>query len=221
MKKIGNKTKLLIVLITIIILAGIGVIFTIGFNFDLRYQESKTIQLYLGKTFEIEDIKKITDEILKNQPVIIQKVEVYEDSVSILAKDITEEQKNNIINKVNETYQTELKAEETQITNIPHTRGRDIIKTYIMPFVIATIVILLYMAIRYAKLGNIKIVSQTILALLVAETVLVSILAITRIPIGRLTIPMVLIVYLLTLLVITTNLEKKREINKQEDEKNN
>lgn len=221
MKKIGNKTKLLIVLITIIILAGIGVIFTIGFNFDLRYQESKTIQLYLGKTFEIEDIKKITDEILKNQPVIIQKVEVYEDSVSILAKDITEEQKNNIINKVNETYQTELKAEETQITNIPHTRGRDIIKPYIMPFVIATIVILLYMAIRYAKLGSIKIVSQTILALLVAEAVLVSILAITRIPIGRLTIPMVLIVYLLTLLVITTNLEKKREINKQEDEKNN
>lgn len=221
MKKIGNKTKLLIVLITIIILAGIGVIFTIGFNFDLRYQESKTIQLYLGKTFEIEDIKKITDEILKNQPVIIQKVEVYEDSVSILAKDITEEQKNNIINKVNETYQTELKAEETQITNIPHTRGRDIIKPYIMPFVIATIVILLYMAIRYAKLGSIKIVSQTILALLVAEAVLVSILAITRISIGRLTIPMVLIVYLLTLLVITTNLEKKREINKQEDEKNN
>lgn len=220
MKKIGNKTKLLIVLIIIIILAGIGVIFTIGFNFDLRYQESKTIQLYLGKTFEIEDIKKITDEILKNQPVIIQKVEVYEDSVSILAKDITEEQKNNIINKVNETYQTELKAEETQITNIPHTRGRDIIKPYIMPFVIATIVILLYMAIRYSKLGSIKIVSKTILALLVSEAVLVSVLAITRIPIGRLTIPMVLIVYLLTLLGITTNMEKKREINKQEEEKN-
>ncbi|MEI3394135.1 MAG: hypothetical protein V8R82_00115 [Clostridia bacterium] len=40
---------------------------------------------------------------------MIQKVEVFEDSVSITAKDITDEQKQSIIDKVNEKYETELK----------------------------------------------------------------------------------------------------------------
>ena len=35
---------------------------------------------------------------------IIQKVEVFEDTVSITAKEISEEQKQNIITKVNEKY---------------------------------------------------------------------------------------------------------------------
>ena len=110
----------------------------------------------VAKEFEISDIKQITNEVMPNQPVIIQKVEVYEDTVSIISKDITDEQKSNLINKINEKYGTELSADSTQILTVPHTRGRDIIKPYIAPFLIATIIILIYMAIRYYKLGIIN-----------------------------------------------------------------
>lgn len=217
MKKISKKTKIIAVLIAIIMIAGISVIATIGLNFELRYQEAKKVQLYLTKNFEISDIKQITDEVLPNQEVMLQKVEVFEDTVSIIAKDITEEQKANIINKINEKYETELSADSTEITTIPHTRGRDIIKPYVWPFIIATAIILIYMAARYRKLGAIKTVFKTAILLVITQATLLSIMAITRIPIGRLTIPIVLIVYILSLLGMTTCLEKKLKEKKEEE----
>ncbi len=219
MKNISKKTKIIALISSIIIIVGIVVTFTIGFNFELSYKDSKKIQLYLEKEFQISDIKQITDEVLGNQNVIIQKVEVYEDSVDITAKDITEEQKSNIINKVNEKYGTELSADNIQITTVPHTRGRDIIKPYIIPLVIATIIILIYMAIRYYKLGVLKTLAKTIILLVITQAVLWSIMAITRIPIGRLTIPLVLVVYILSLLGLTSYFEKNLVEKKKEEEK--
>lgn len=162
MKEIGKNTKIIAILIAIVIIIGMIITLTVGLNFDLRYQEAKKIQLYLEKDFEIADIKQITDEILPNQKVILQKVEVFEDTVSILAKDITEEQKGNIISKVNEKYETNLTSENVEITEIPHTRGRDIIKPYVLPFAIATIIILAYMMVRYYKLGMMKMLGKAI-----------------------------------------------------------
>ena len=123
-------------------------------------------------------------------------------------QEITDEEKTNLIAKVNEKYNTELSADTIEIENIPHTRARDIVKPYVAPFIIATIIILVYMAIRYHKLGSIKIIAKTIGINLVAQATLISIIAITRIPFGRLTIPMVLLVYLVTLFVMTNRFEK-------------
>lgn len=209
-KKLDNKTKILALLTLLIIVVGVIIILVKGLNFDLRYEESKKIELYIAKDFEISDIKKITDETIPNESVLIQKVEVYEDSVSIIAKEITDEQKTNLINKVNEKYGTELSADTTEVESIPHTRGRDIVKPYIVPFAIATILILAYMAIRYYKLGAIKIILKTVGISVLAQAVLLSIIAITRIPIGRLTIAMVIAVYMITLIGITTKFEKER-----------
>lgn len=214
----NKKTKILAILIAFIIIAGMIVTFTIGLNFDLRYQEAKSIQLYLEKDFQIADIKQITDEVLPNQAVVIQKVEVFEDTVSILAKEMTEEQKSNLINKVNEKYGLELATDSIQITNIPHTRGRDIVRPYIMPFAIATIIILVYMAIRYYKLGMMKTLLETVALLIVAQATLLSVMAIARIPIGRITIPLVLAVYVLSLIAITSCFEKKLAEKKKEEE---
>lgn len=205
----SNKKKIVVVLLLIIIMAGTIIIATKGFNFDLKYQETKKIGLYIGKEFKIEDIKAITDETLQTQDVIIQEVEVYNDTVQIIAKDITEEQKTNLVNKINEKYETELKAEDVEIKSIPHTRLRDIVNPYITPFIIITTIILIYMAIRYYKLGIIKTTIKTIAILILAELMLISIIAITRLPVGSVTMPIVITVYMLTLIGITTNFEKK------------
>lgn len=216
MKNINQKTKIVAFFIAVVILIGIIVTLTAGFHFDLRYQKANSIQLYLGKDFKISDIKQITDEILPNEEVIIQKVEVYEDTVSILAKEITDEQKTNLINKVNEKYETELVADSIDITTIPHTRLRDIIRPYIIPFMIATFITLIYMAVRYYKIGIIKTLLSAVLIVVMAQVVLFSIMAIIRVPIGRLTIPIVLTIYLLSWTVITTNFEKKLTEKKQQ-----
>lgn len=217
MKNMNKKTKIAILLISIIIVVGIVITFTMGLNFDLKYQNTQKIELDIKKEFEISDIKQITDEVL-GQEALIQKVEIYEDSISIRAKEISEEQKTNIINKVNEKYGTELKTEEIKIQNIPNTKGRDIIKPYIVPFVIATLIVLSYMAIRYHKLGKLKTILKTALVLIISQAMLLSVMAIARIKVGCLTIPLVLVVYTISLIGITLNCEKQlKEINEQEE----
>lgn len=219
MKEITKKQKIAMIILAIIIIAGLVITFTLGFNFDLRMQEAKKVELYLENSFEIADIKNITNEVFSNQEVIIQKVEVYEDSVSITTKEITEEQKQSLIDKINEKYGTELTADSTEIVTIPHTRGRDLLKPYVMTFLIATIIILVYMMIRYRKLGVIKTLLKVVFISVMAQATLFSVIAITRIPIGRLTMPMVIIVYLFTLLGITTKLEKQLASKKEEAQK--
>lgn len=208
MEKKGNK-KIIAIISILIIIAGIIMIAVKGFNFDLKYQDSKRIILSVGQNFNISDIKEITNEIFGSEPVMIQKVEVFEDAVSITTKDITDEQKNNLINKINEKYGTETQSEDVELSTISHTRGRDLIKPYIVPIAISTIIILIYMMIRYHKLGSIKVLAQTIGLVLYTQIILFSAIAITRIPVGRFTIPMVLTVYILTLVGATTKFENK------------
>lgn len=217
MKQLIKSKQLKIVLIVLIIIAGIAMIAVKGFNFDLKYQDTQRVELYLETEFNIADIKQITNEVFGNQKVMIQKVEVFEDSVSITTTSISDEQKNNLITKINEKYGTELKAEDIQIEDIAHTRGRDIIKPYIIPFAIAIIATLVYIGIRYYKLNTAKVILKSIGILLLSQVLLFSVIAITRIPIGRLTIPMVILVYLLTLFGMTSRYEKNLANRKKEE----
>lgn len=208
MKEFIKSKQLKIILILLVIIAGIVMIAVKGFNFDLKYQETQRVELYLKTEFNISDIRQITNEVFGNQKVMIQKVEVFEDSVSITTTSISDEQKSNLITKINEKYGTELTTEDTTVENIGHTRGRDIIKPYIVPFAISTIIVLIYLGIRYYKLSIAKVIAKSIGVMALAQILLFNIITITRIPIGRLTIPMVILVYLLTLFGITNMFEK-------------
>ena len=224
MKQFIKSKQLKIILIALVIIAGIVMIAVKGFNFDLKYQDTQRVELYLKTEFNISDIRQITDEVFGIQKVMIQKVEVFEDSVSITTTSISDEQKSNLITKINEKYGTELTAEDTVVEDIGHTRGRDIIKPYIIPFVIAVIVVLIYLGIRYHKLSIAKVLAKSIGIMALARILLFSVIAITRIPIGRLTIPMVILVYLLTLFGITNMFEKdlaKKKLEENKDKSKN
>lgn len=219
MKNMNRNKKILSVLAIIIIVAGIIMIAIKGFNFDLKYQKTQKIELVLNQEFKNSEVKEIAKEVFENQPIMIEKVEVFEDIVAITTTKITEEQKANLITKINEKYGTQLNQEATNIIDVAHTKGLDLIKPYILPFAIATLAILVYMGARYYRLGIVKTTLKVIAILAITQVELFSIIALTRIPVGRLTIPMVIIVYLFTLLGITNNLEKCNRSKKEEMEK--
>lgn len=218
-KNMNNKTKLIFTLMILIIIIGIAITATIGLNFDLKYQSAQKIELYIEKDFEISDMQKIVNEVMPKTQTIIQKVEVYEDTVSITAKEITDEQKQEIIKKINEKYELDLSADNIEITSVQNLQGRDIVKKYIMPIIIATIIILIYMVIRYNKLGKMATILKTIAVLALVELMFLSILAITRIPVCEFTMPAAVTLYVLTLLIITTTFEKQLKIKKLEENK--
>ena len=53
MKKMIKKQKVVSIIIAVIIIAGAIVTGIMGLNYDLRYQETKKIELYISKDFEI------------------------------------------------------------------------------------------------------------------------------------------------------------------------
>lgn len=219
LKKV-KKSKLIAIIITaLVLIAGLVITLTVGFNVELENREHKQLQLYINKVFDEKDIKKITDEVLAGQEVIIQKVELYDDTVLISSDDITDEQKTNLVTKINEKYETELSADEQTVETVPKVRIRDILKQYVTSFIVTTVIILIYFAIKYKRLKSIKIILKTLFTLIVAEGLLFAVMAITRIPIGKLTASLVIIVYLLTVTILTNKYENKVQEIKSEEEK--
>lgn len=217
MEKSTKKTKVICLILAVVIIAGIIVVATTGFNVELNMQKNNRVELYLEKDFEISDIKNITNEVFQNEPVAIQKVEVFGDTVSVTAGEITDEQKQQLVEKVNEKYTLELKAESIETEVIPSEKLRDLINPYIFAFGLATGLIIVYMILRYKKLGLLKIFIKTLCTIVIAQATLFSIIAITRISVGRMTIPMVITVYLATLFILINNFEKKLDKIKEEN----
>ena len=206
-----DSSRILVVLIAIILVLGAVMIFTKGLAFELRYQDSKKVEMNFGKTFEEKEIKEIANEVFGKQPVRIQAIEVYKDAVSITTTEITEEQKTQLVTKLNEKYGKELKSEDITIEEVAHIRGIDIIKPYLIPFTIVTVIVLVFLVIRYNKLNSFGVLTQSIGIIVLAQLVLLCIMAITRMPIGIFTIPTVLVVYMLSTYICTTKFDEDLE----------
>lgn len=213
-----KKLKLVLAIIAIcIIVAGIAVVCTLGFEFDLNYSANKQISVYLGKEFEIKDIENIVKEVTGQKRVIVQKVELYEDMASIKVKDITDEQVKQLNDKINEKYELQNKLEEDLVVNEnANVRGRSLIKPYIMPisisFVLVIVYFMIYMVINYKvgkKLNITKSLTKIVLAIVLVEAIYMSLIAIIRVPINRLTIPVAIAIYIVTTIIAMYKLEKK------------
>lgn len=206
-----KETKILVAMIAIILILGLIMIFTKGLAFELKYKDSQKIEINLGKEFKHNDIKGITKEVFGKKPVIIQAIEVYKDAISITVTEITEEEKSELVKKINEKYETEINSEDVKIEDLSHTRGRDIIKPYIIPFIVFTVVILGYLVIKYNKLNSFEVLTQSIGIIVLSQLVLLGIMAITRMPVGKFTIPSILLVYMLSTYICTTKFEQDLE----------
>lgn len=214
-----NKTpnKLIILVLLVVLVAGIVVTVKKGLNYELNYSNEKELDLYVKKEIDINEIKQIAKEVLGND-ISVRKIELYEDSVAITARDITDEQKTNIVNKVNEKYGTELSADTTEIISISNIKGRDIVKELVLPFVLSTSIVLIYLIIKYFRLGFIKVLFKSIGIIVLAQAELLSFMALTRIPVGRITTILILIIYMISLIGITTRFQNNLKKLKEEEE---
>ncbi len=207
-KKTKMKNKILYILIAIIIIAGIVVGCTAKFKFSLAYDDSNRIEVYIGKEYTKNDIKAIAEEVFGTKDVLIQKVEFFNDTVTITVRNYNDDQLNNLATKINEKYGTSLTKDNLTVVQIPHYRGRDIMANYLLPIGISAVIIIAYEAIRFRKLGVIKTVLKLVIWPVIIEALYLSILAITRIPISYYTLPLGIIIAVLTLTVITYKNEK-------------
>ena len=203
-----NIKIIVISIMTLVILAGIVVTGIYGFNKELKYSQSQSIDVYIEQKVDVAKIKEIVNENLGNSNNMVQTVEIYKDLVTIRAKEITDEQKNNIVNKIKENYEFSQTAEDTTINTVPETKLIDMYKKYIVPFAISGVLVLVYMAIRYYKKGILKVLGRTIIFPIFGELFLLSIISITRMPVGRFTPVLVIAMYIASILLVIKQNEK-------------
>lgn len=207
MKK-KNIKIIAIAIMSLVILAGIVVVGIFGFNKELRYGQGQVINVYVEQMVDVTNIKKLVNECLAGKTNMVQTVEIYQDYVTIKAKEITEEQKNNIVNKLKENYEFSQTAEDTTIENVAATKYIDIYKKYIVPFAVSGVIVLAYIVIRYHKKGILKVLGRTIIIPVFGELFLLSVIAITRIPVGRYTPVLVIAMYITSIIMVIRENEK-------------
>ena len=208
-KKTKMKNKLLYILIAIVIIAGIVVGYTAKFKFSLEYDDSIRVEMYIGKDYTKADVEAIAKEAFGTKEVLIQKIEFFNDSVAITVRESNDEKLNNLVAKVNEKYGTTLAKEDLTVVDVPHYRGRDIMSNYIVPIAISAVLIIVYSIIRFRKIELAKVVAKLLIWPIIVEALYLSILAIARIPISYYTLPLGIMLAVITLTIITYKNEKK------------
>jgi len=214
LKEGQDMKKIVYAILACIIVVGAILTLTMGLRVDIIYSKNVEIDVYVGKVVDIKEIEEIAKEVFSNEKMIIQKIELFEDMVSITMPEKSDEELKEQIEqlntKINEKYETKNTVEDSiTIIHNPKIKLSSILKPYIMPVTISIAIILVYVGIRYKKLGMMKTIGSYILYTAIVEAVYLSIIAITRFPINRLVIPFGLVLYMTTITALSFNNEKK------------
>lgn len=210
MKKITENKKILIIAILIIIVAGIIFLAVKGFNKGIIYDSATRIECYIPSGYEKADIENITNETFSNKNVTVQDIEKLNQIVSIKIKDYSEEELENFKTKISEKYGIDKDKLEIYEIKVPTTRISTIVKPYVLPVSIVTVLSLVYIALRNIKSKEaVKKVIKVALTLVLVAGIYFSILVIAQIPINEYTMPIALMLYVLTLLIEVIKLNKE------------
>ena len=201
----SKKSKILIIVLIIIFIIAIVLTGIRGLNVDLNYAEGVSIIFDLDQQFNTDDVKSIAREVWPDGQIIVQKVEVYNESVLIKVSSVNEEQIESLVTKINEKYSLELTSADITVQYNSNVQIRDIISPYVVPLIIATALIVVYYSIRFR---GVKEIVELLVKLIFAEGIVYSIYAITRLPIDVLTMPIVMIVYAGVTIYVTVKNEK-------------
>ena len=217
------KNKLLYIVLIIVIIIGAIVYKAKGFNKELNYSNRQEFEISAASTFDVSKVESIAKEILSNRKVKVQKVERFDNALEIISTEISEEEKQNIINKVNEEYNENISNEGISIITITSTRVLDIFKPYVFTAIISLIIVMLYFLLLYNKIGIKTIFIKGVTIPILLELAYYAIILITRLPLGRVTNSIAVGAYLLTIgaLSVCFQNEKEKMIIKEENEKEN
>ena len=203
----SKKSKILCVILAVIFIAAIISTAIRGLKVDINYSEGVTMVLDIGKEFETKDVRDIAKEIWSGKDVLVQKVEVYDESVSVKVPELNEEQINNFVTKINEKYQLELTSADVSVLYNSNERLRNIVRPYIIPLIIATALIVVYYSIRFK---GVKEILNLLLTLIAVEGIIYSIHALLLLPINVFTMPVVMIAYAGVVIGVTIKSETKK-----------
>lgn len=208
--KLSGSKKILLLGIILLIIAGIVVVALKGVKVSLTLQQHETVKVYIGKKVEIEEFKNICKEVFGNKIVNVRENEYFSESFSINIETITDEEKTKLVEKINEKFETELTVESLEVNTASNIRIRDIVKPYFKPVIISTVLIIVYMIIRFRKMSAIKLLAKIFGIIVLTEAVIFSLIAIIRVPLSPTIINLMAVIAVIELIIYINKIEKKK-----------
>ena len=212
--------KVCFLALVLLILAGIIVVALKGFNVGLMARQHESLEIVIGKSFEVKDIKDICKEVFGDKKVVIRVIEVFSDAVNINVESATDEEKQELVNKLNEKYGLELKNENVTVKVSSNIRIRDMITPYIVPGLVSAILITLYLVLRFRKVNAFKLLLNLFGIVIVTMLAIASLIAVTRFPFTSLVVNGMVIIAILEVIVFTAKMESKYDQMVLEQSKN-
>ena len=220
MKNKLYKKLILVAICLVIIIAGTVVKLIKGMNYQLKWKKTKSIVLYLDNA-QKNDLDLIVKEAFPGKDFIIQNLE--EDDEFLVTIDyinISYNEMNSFVDKLNEKYNMDLTVEDLEIRVNNNVLLLDVVKPYLIPILITVIVVSVYFILRYKKIGAIKIIENLIYGIVMPQWVYFAILALSRLPVGYYTLPISILIYLISIITLIYIFEKQNLNVSYENSKN-
>lgn len=198
--KLSGFNKLVLLGLILLIVAGIFVVALKGVNVALDLHQHESILVKVGKEINLKNINEICNDVFEGKKYLVKKVELFSDSVDVIVESITDEEKEELVNKINEKYETTLNAEMLSVRSDSNVRIRDLVIPYVIPTIISVLAIgVIYVVVYRTKDILVKYLKTLVLSLLTTATI-ASIIAITRIPFSGTTITIILFIVLIQIM---------------------
>ncbi len=209
--ELNGSKKIIILGLILLIVAGLVVVALKGFNVYLMLEQHESINIFIGKETNIKEVKDICKEVFGKKAVVVRSVDFFRDSFNISSQSITDEERNNLVTKINEKYGTELEAENIERMKVSNVRIRDLIRPYIKPVIISVVVIVAYLVIRFRKMNTFELLGKLFVLVALTELAIASLIAIVRIPVSPVIVNLMTVIAVVELVLYIAKKEKERE----------
>ena len=209
---------LFIIFSLVIIIGGITYGLITGYEYDIDFKGGTKIEVDLKENFDNNEIASIVSNITGQNP-LVQKLSSGDSTVSITSDVMSEEQSQKVVDALKERYPN---MDEPSTRNVQPSYGKELLESALLAVVVAIIIILLYITIRFKVLGFTAAVTAT-LSLLHDALFIIAIYGIFKLPINTSFVAVILTIigYSIndTIIVYDRIRENNRKVVKATDEK--
>lgn len=204
--KINKKIGLLALILLVI--AGLVVVILRGFNVSLMARQHESLDIVLGKTFDVRDVRDICDKVFPDKKYVVRVIEVFKDAFEVNIESATDEEKQNLINELNTKYELALTVEDITVRVSSNVRIRDMIIPYIIPVMVSMVLITVYFILRFRKMNALKLLGNFYGLILIPLAVFASVVAIARIPFSSIIVYLMAVITIIEIVLVNAYFEK-------------
>lgn len=202
----------------VVIIGGIAYGMITGYEFDIDFKGGTKIEVDLKEEFDNNEIEQIVSEVTGKKP-LVQKMSSGDSSVAITSDVMNEDESAKVVEALKTKYQN---MDEPSTRNIQPSYGKELLESALLSVVVAVIIILLYITIRFKVLGFTAAITAT-LALIHDALFVIAIYGIFKFPINTSFVAVILTIigYSIndTIIIYDRIRENKRKVTKSNDDK--